>query len=163
MSDFHPDKDCPKRFTVKCETPLACGVGCLYDNDSIHPNRTGGKPLDISKDWCLNMASKEGDAEIGAGLSYSTCPGDGRPCYIFGSPESAQNETLDDVHWRCGTSSCRHADPAPAFSSAPMEREVIREAISVIEMMSLKIKPSASEASRIDVALFYLRSMEQKP
>lgn len=40
---------------------------------------------------------------------------------------------------------------------------MVREAIAVIEMMSLKIKPSASEARRIDVTLFYLRSMEAQP
>jgi hypothetical protein len=25
--------------------------------------------IDITKDWCLNMAAKEGDAEIGAGAA----------------------------------------------------------------------------------------------
>ncbi len=58
---------CSMRNGVECETPLACEPGCLWKNDPVHPNRTTAKLLDIPKDWCMTMAAKEGDAEIGAG------------------------------------------------------------------------------------------------
>jgi hypothetical protein len=34
-------------------------------------------PVNIPKDWCMNMAAKEGDAEIGAGRLPPSQGGDG--------------------------------------------------------------------------------------
>jgi hypothetical protein len=49
---------------------------------------------DIDKDWCLNMAALEGDAEIGAGSmsEYGTCPAFGYECEYVAKVEAQAME-----------------------------------------------------------------------
>ena len=47
---------------------------------------------EISKEWCMNMAAIEGDAEIGAGVvamdpvDAETCPNEGTRCHDCDAP-----------------------------------------------------------------------------
>jgi hypothetical protein len=49
---------------------------------------------DIDKDWCLNMAALEGDAEIGAGSlsEFGTCPAYGTQCEYVAKVEAQAAE-----------------------------------------------------------------------